>query len=213
MEQRDETSSFLPRAQGSIPDQTERRLTSVNDTHRPNHVITFVRPKANQPPTTATFEVPLTFNKLDFRDYLWNVYNVEVNGVRSFINQMMVRQRTYTGFGGKYYRPRSQKLMVVDLVKPFVWPEVPAEKDAWDNKMFSSVEKTHKEQLAADFDRARGTPALRPETKTPDDRVLLRNQAKELMSGARKWRPSEPLGPGWAQVQAPGSAGAGEGRP
>ncbi|ROW16727.1 hypothetical protein VPNG_01649 [Cytospora leucostoma] len=168
----------------------------------PNHVITFVRPKANQPPTTATFHVPLTFNKLDFRDYLWNVYNVEVTGVRSFINQMQARQRNYKGFGGKWYRPRSQKMMVVDLAKPFVWPEVPEDKDAWDHSMFTAVEKTHKEQLDLDFERTKGTPPLREEQKASDDRVLLRQQAKELLAGTRKWRPGQPLGPAWVEVEA-----------
>lgn len=172
--------------------------------HRPNHVITFVRPKANQPPTTATFHVPLTFNKLDFRDYLWNVYNVEVTSVRSFVNQMQVRQRNYKGFGGKWYRPRSQKMMVVDLVKPFVWPEEPEDKDAWDHKMFTAVEQSHKEQLNLDFERSKGTPPLREEQKQSDGRVLLRQQAKELMNGTRKWRPAQPLGLEWAEVEAEG---------
>ncbi|ROW02336.1 hypothetical protein VSDG_02474 [Cytospora chrysosperma] len=168
----------------------------------PNHVITFVRPKPNQPPTTATFHVPLTFNKLDFRDYLFNVYNVEVTSVRSFINQMQVRQRSFKGFGGKWYRPRSQKMMVVDLVKPFVWPAEPEDKDAWDHKMFTSVEKTHKEQLDLDFERTRGTPPLRHELSQPDSRVLLKQQANELLNGTRKWRPGHLSDPAWAEVEA-----------
>ncbi|KUI60699.1 54S ribosomal protein L23, mitochondrial [Cytospora mali] len=168
----------------------------------PNHVITFVRPKANQPPTTATFHVPLTFNKLDFRDYLWNVYNVEVTSVRSFVNQMQVRQRSFKGFGGKWYRPRSQKMMVVDLVKPFVWPEAPEDKSAWDHEMFTAIDKTHKEQLDLDFERTRGTPPLRPEMKTTDERLLLRQQARELMNGTRKWRPGQALDPAWVEVEA-----------
>lgn len=191
------TTCIVQTAQSNLPDADR-----CHKTHRPNHVITFVRPKANQPPTTATFHVPLTFNKLDFRDYLYNVYNVEVTSVRSFVNQMQVRQRSFKGFGGKWYRPRSQKMMVVDLVKPFVWPAEPEDKDPWDHKMFTNVEKTHKEQLDLDFERTKGTPPLRGELKQADDRLLLRQQAKELMNGTRKWRPGQMFDPEWAEVEA-----------
>ena len=42
-------------------------------------------PVKNQPPTLATFEVPLNFNKLDMRDYLYNLYRLPTLSVRSFV--------------------------------------------------------------------------------------------------------------------------------
>lgn len=135
--------------------------------------------------------MPLTFNKLDFRDYLYNCYNVEVNSVRSFINQMRARQRSFTGFGGRWYRPRSQKMMIVDLKKPFVWPEAPKdeEKDPWDHKLFKTVEGGHKEDIRQAEERARGTPRLRSDADDGPSRDKLRTAAWKLLSGKQKWVP------------------------
>lgn len=150
--------------------------------------MAFLRPKETQSPTTATFKVPLTFNKLDFRDYLFHVYGVEVTSVRSFINQMRPKQRNLPGRNnGQWYRPRSQKLMVVDLQKPFVWPErpKPEEMEPWDHRLFTSVEKGHKSEVGdANSRRSKDAPKLR---RPDEDRGRLASLAKELLSGKRKW--------------------------
>lgn len=137
--------------------------------------------------------MPLTFTKLDFRDYLYHVYDVEVTSVRSFINQMLPQQRSLPGgIVGKWYRPRSQKLMVVDLKKPFVWPERPSEEDMepWDHKLFKAVEDGHKEDVREATTRASsGRPKLRTQKKMTTDRVKLRQAAEALLSGKKKWVP------------------------
>lgn len=164
--------------------------------------MAFVRPKDGQPPTTATFNVPLTFNKLDLRDYLWNVYNVEVKSVRSFVNQMRPRQRQYgNSGGGKWYRPRSQKMMIADLARPFVWPEAPEDLSPWDKLMFDAVEGEHQKSIEAQFARARGTPALRDQLEVGADRRMLRKEAAKLLAGKRAWKPGQPLGPAWVEVE------------
>lgn len=167
---------------------------------RPNHIVTFLRPKPGQSPTTATFQVPLTFNKLDFRDYLYNVYNVEVNSVRAFINQKRPQQRSLPGSsGGQWYRPRSQKLMVVDLKKPFVWPERPSEDDMepWDHKLFSAVEEGHDQEISEAETRVRGTPKLRTQMEADMNRVKLKDVAEQLLSGKKKWMP----GTEWVETE------------
>ncbi|KAG6366487.1 hypothetical protein INS49_000664 [Diaporthe citri] len=167
----------------------------------PNHVVAFVRPKEGQPPTMATFNVPLSFNKLDFRDYLWNVYNVEVRSVRSFVNQMRPRQRQYGNTqGGKWYRPRSQKMMIADLARPFVWPEAPEDFSPWDKLMFDAVEAEHMKGMEAQFARAKGIPGLRDEMGVSPDRRKLRTQAEKLLAGKGKWKPGQPLGPAWVEI-------------
>ncbi|KAI7784499.1 mitochondrial ribosomal protein subunit L23 [Diaporthe eres] len=167
----------------------------------PNHVVAFVRPKEGQPPTMATFNVPLSFNKLDFRDYLWNVYNVEVRSVRSFVNQMRPRQRQYGNTqGGKWYRPRSQKMMIADLARPFVWPEAPEDLSPWDKLMFDAVEGEHSKGMEEQYARARGTPRLRDEKGVSPDRRSLRAQAERLLAGKGKWKPGQPLGAAWVEV-------------
>lgn len=146
--------------------------------------------------------MPLTFNKLDFRDYLYHVYDVEVRSVRSFINQRLPKQRSIDGKSGKWYRPRSQKLMIVDLVKPFVWPERPSEEamTEWDHKLFESVESGHDQEIAEAERRARGMPILRPHQKQSLDRTKLAATAKELLEGKKKWNP----GMEWVEVEKDG---------
>lgn len=159
----------------------------------------------------ATFNVPLSFNKLDFRDYLWNVYNVEVRSVRSFVNQMRPRQRQYAdSTGGKWYRPRSQKMMIAELARPFVWPEAPEDLSPWDKLMFDAVEAAHKKRTEAQWTRAKGRPLLRYQEETGQDRARLRTEAERLLEGRRKWKPGQPLGASWVEVEEAGEAGEAE---
>lgn len=141
----------------------------------------------------ATFEVPLTFNKFDLRDYLYHVYNVEITSVRSFINQKRLEQRNMGDkFTGPWYRPRSQKLMIVDLVKPFVWPERPAEKDmtAWDHQLFMTIEDGHEEELSRTSKYSSwGPQRLRMTLPTPRDKKEVRKDAVQYLTGKKKWVP------------------------
>lgn len=60
------------------------------------------------------------------KDYLRSVYGVEVLHVRSTVSQASVRRRdTKSKFSnGQLHRPQSTKKMIVELVNPFVWPDV-----------------------------------------------------------------------------------------
>lgn len=171
-----------------VPDDTDR----VRAPSRPNRVVTFLRPKEGQSPTTATFQVPLTFNKFDFRDYLYNLYDVEVDSVRSFINQKLPKQRSLAGRAGRWYRPRPQKLMIVDLKKPFVWPERPTgeELEEWDCKLHKAVKEGHQQEV--DFAEAQGKfapPRLRADKKMTQAQRILRSRAKDLLQGKVTWSP------------------------
>ena len=93
------------------------------------------------PPTFASFIVPLSLNKLDLRDYLYNVYGISVRGVRSYIQMQKLRQDKP---GEKYprprkwFRPRSIKKMMVEMEQPFVWPAEPENYDLYVN-LFTSL--------------------------------------------------------------------------
>lgn len=190
------------------PDPADSKGVLPRRTNRPNHIVAFVRPKEGQPPTMATFNVPLSFNKLDFRDYLWNVYNVEVRSVRSFVNQMRPRRRQYgDSTGGKWYRPKSQKMMIAELARPFVWPEAPEDLSPWDKLMFDAVEAAHKKRTEAQWASAKGRPLLRYQEETSQDRARLRTEAERLLAGRRKWKPGQPLGASWVEVEEGEEAG------
>ncbi|KAG9241790.1 hypothetical protein BJ878DRAFT_208795 [Calycina marina] len=141
----------------------------------PNFTLTLLRTPA-LPPTFATFIVPLNLNKLDIRDYLWNVYDVRVNSVRSYIQLQKMRQDKA---GAKrpaqrrWHRPRSIKRMTVEMERPFVWPEEPRDYEKWDKE-------THD---AAEADRDQGEEGLRPDArrKASKERESMAEQAKQLL--------------------------------
>ena len=101
----------------------------------PSFTVTLIR-TPNLPPTMASFIVPLNFNKLDLKDYLYHVYNVPVISIRSYIQQQRVRQdkpEAKLPKQRRWYRPRSVKKMTVEMGAvsdglegtgggPFVWP-------------------------------------------------------------------------------------------
>lgn len=118
------------------------------------------------------------------------MYNVEVTGVRSFINQQRLKQRSSgPSPGGKWYRPKSVKMMIADLKQPFVWPEPPENKDAWDNKLFLSVQESHKKAAEERQERQHGRPKIRTRGQAEPSRAQLAKAAKLLAFGLRKWRP------------------------
>lgn len=153
--------------------------------HRPNHLITMLRPKPNNPPTLATFRVPLTFNKFDMRDYLLHAYKVETAGVRSLVAQQAIEKPEFGGRKRKAHRPRSIKYMIVELVKPFVWPPLPEGDAAAAWKQPGLIEPAIKQQewYQAKIERTSktGEMDLRDELPMNDDDKSLREQAKKLL--------------------------------
>lgn len=95
---------------------------------RPDFTLTLIR-TPHLPPKYAQFWVPLWFNKLDLKDYLRRVYNVEVLHVRSYVVQSKVERKPTLGRGlfsyptGPIHRPESKKKMTAELVNSFVWPD------------------------------------------------------------------------------------------
>jgi large subunit ribosomal protein L23 len=86
--------------------------------------------------------VPLSLNKLDLRDYLYNVYGVSVRGVRSYIQMQKLRQDKpgeRNPRPRKWFRPRSIKKMMVEMDAPFVWPQEPEKLDLYVDPSLSSI--------------------------------------------------------------------------
>lgn len=169
----------------------------------PNHVITLVQPKPNQPPTYATFLVPLKFNKLDLRDYLYHAYDVEVLSVRSFINQQKPRQPFEENGAkfGKWYRPLSKKMMTVELAKPFVFPKAPEDLEPWDQEMYDRLRKAQRGQLEARERIMAGKYPLREELEIQPQRVELARQAADLRKGKTQWKNDVVLDDKWEELE------------
>ncbi|KAL1902614.1 mitochondrial 54S ribosomal protein YmL41 [Sporothrix stenoceras] len=192
----------------------------------PSHVIKMLPPRRIFSPNFATFQVPLRFNKLDLRDYLYHVYGVEVRTVRSWLTPQIPRRRyvevndddksrDIVNFGkGQWYRPQPIKRMMVELVKPFSFPEPPAvpteeqlgtEEDPrkdWDydmHKRLTAQQKVQEEdqQRMAHQRKFR----MREEAEhVPAFRVGLARQARELVTGEREWRNNVELDERWDSI-------------
>ncbi|KAK4950564.1 mitochondrial 54S ribosomal protein YmL41 [Elasticomyces elasticus] len=149
--------------------------------HLPNFTLTLLR-MANQPPTSATFLVPLSLNKLDLRDYLYHAYNLRVLSVRSYIIQSKVAPTRPKSQARNWNRPQAQKRMTVEMERPFVWPDTPADLEPWNHE---TREKTRAAQEK--YQKTAGRDAdTRPDA---GERKSLREQAKELLEGKERWTP------------------------
>ncbi|KAI1769492.1 hypothetical protein GGR53DRAFT_1772 [Hypoxylon sp. FL1150] len=175
--------------------------TGTKQVFLPDHVVTLLRPRENQPPNFASFKVPLTFNKFDLRDYLLHAYDVPVRGVRSQLTQRRPRR---SRVHHRIYRPPPIKTMTVELHKPFAWPAEPAPEDreAWNPKHLERrhqvTEANEKWQEGA---RKKGTFPLREETGADEDRISLRKEAKRLLE-ERNWENGKTLDPKFARQAA-----------
>lgn len=170
---------------------------SAHTNHRPNHVITFLR-KEHLPLNEAAFQVPLRFTKFDLRDYLWNVYGVEVKKVRSFVKQVPLVRRN--AMSNSWYRPQPQKIMNVELAQPFQWPEVPEDKSDFFNNLFTKREEAseRREEQPLVYARKRGARERTPIEK--EQRDSLAKLAKQMLSGEVKWSNDVTLDPKWDKL-------------
>ena len=156
---------------------------------RPNFAITLLRsPKL--PANMASFIVPLNFNKLDLKDYLWNAYKLPVLSVRSFVIQQPIREDKPGVQRPRriWYRPRSTKRMIVEMGEgehggPFVWPDEVEDFADWDKEMYDTVNNPDEDLRKRSMERRLGTGK-------PKDADKLKEQARKLLEGETKWQPS-----------------------
>ncbi|KAK3294805.1 uncharacterized protein B0H64DRAFT_401621 [Chaetomium fimeti] len=164
----------------------------------PNHVVAFIRPKDKQPPNLATFVVPLKFNKFDLRDYLYHGYNVQVTSVRSFINRQFPKRKF--AHHGRIYLPRPQKMMIVELLKPFVWPEPPAKSDldAFDYATYKKISDQRGSETKKRIDPTK-VPLL-SRSPLPEYRVKLKESAAD-MAKRGEWSNEKNNDDEWTEVE------------
>ncbi|KAI1302283.1 hypothetical protein F5Y03DRAFT_362309 [Xylaria venustula] len=153
--------------------------TGTKQVFLPSHMVTFLAPKPNHPPTFATFKVPLTFNKFDIRDYLLHAYRTPVVAVRSQLRQQRIRR---SKIHGRVYRPPPIKTMTVQLSQPFVWPRVPTDVTPWKKVATARANaKMKKDYVTQAVLRKKGVMPLRDEQKDSLRRRNLREEAKRIL--------------------------------
>ncbi|KAI0967597.1 hypothetical protein F4678DRAFT_444959 [Xylaria arbuscula] len=170
--------------------------TGTKQVFLPSHMVTFLAPKPNQPPTFATFKVPLTFNKFDIRDYLLHAYRTPVVGVRAQLRQQRIRKsKTH----GRIYRPPPIKTMTVQLTQPFVWPRAPTDVTPWRKKaMERAFAKRQKDHVTQANMRKKGVMPLRDEEKDSLARRNMRAEAKRILKEG-VWSNKRDLDPRFTQ--------------
>ncbi|TQW00762.1 hypothetical protein V2A60_001811 [Cordyceps javanica] len=176
----------------------------------PTHIITMLR-KEHLPPNEACFQVPLTFTKFDLRDYLWNLYNVEVKKVRSYVKGRPLAERPNRP--GSTYRPQALKIMTVELAQPFQWPAVPDNLEPWNHELFEMREKTFEQRREEQYNAANRIIPMASRQPRSEDRKKLASLAKDLLSGKKKWSNQVQLDSKWdAIVQEAAGTAAGKGK-
>ncbi|RDA85393.1 hypothetical protein CP532_1947 [Ophiocordyceps camponoti-leonardi (nom. inval.)] len=167
----------------------------------PNHVITMLRPREKSPLNEASFLVPLTFTKFDLRDYLWNLYGVEVRSVSSVVAQQRLERRSR--ISSSVYRPLSLKYMTVVLTKPFQWPDPPSNLEPWYNDMWKKREEAE-EKRRTEVEESRGYKKMSLISKQPwsESRKQLASLAKRMLAGKEEWSNDVELDPRWDKLLA-----------
>ncbi|MCJ1358521.1 MAG: hypothetical protein MMC33_008521 [Icmadophila ericetorum] len=155
----------------------------------------------------ATFIVPLNLNKLDLKDYLWNLYRIPCLSIRSYIQQQRVQQDkpgARIPSPRRWYRPRSIKKMTIEMAPagklrvrekgqktevegrggPFVWPAElkDAELEPFDKDMFDKASEAREKEQDMRGPNGGKLP--------PPDRRSIAEQARALLEGREQWRPS-----------------------
>ncbi|OKL56281.1 hypothetical protein UA08_08465 [Talaromyces atroroseus] len=136
------------------------------------------------PPRYASFYVPLEFNKLDMRDYMKKLYNVDILRIRSYVEQQKVTRQLRDRMGqGPLRRPKSKKKMTIEMFEPFVWPQLPQDQSAWEKEQFYNQQR-----YSTDIQESKQPAASAKPVK--NERESFEQQAKDLLEGKTTWKPT-----------------------
>ncbi|KAF2189738.1 hypothetical protein K469DRAFT_562794 [Zopfia rhizophila CBS 207.26] len=147
----------------------------------PKFTIALMR-SSHLSPYHARFLAPLTFSKLDLRDYLYHAYNVKAINIRSHIKQQPVQQEPvdrrnpnqYSVYQRRHWRPQAKKYMTIEMDRPFVWPAEPENFEAWGKTLME-------EQLERQEDK----------NGRKEESESLRKQVKRVRENAQEFKPSQ----------------------
>ncbi|RMZ79127.1 hypothetical protein DV738_g3427, partial [Chaetothyriales sp. CBS 135597] len=161
--------------------------SSRKQVYLPQFSITLTRTPHN-PPSFATFHVPLWFSKLDLRSYLLSLYNVPVLAIRSFVTPAKIKADMRRG--RRFIdRAPSKKKMTVQLVEPFIWPEEVSDFAEWEKDEYWRVGRAQVEIQREEGTWGKFNADLR-------HRRAISQQARDLVNGGRVWRST------WMQLPA-----------
>lgn len=115
--------------------------------------------------------------------------------VRSSVKQSPV-ERKKNGVGAAF-RPPARKFMTVELTRPFVWPEVPEDKEPWNHRLFKARQQAQEQQQEDTQRQQQGKLKYPSEEKPSAERRALRERAEKLLKGEATWETDAKLDEKW----------------
>ncbi|CDO92258.1 unnamed protein product [Kluyveromyces dobzhanskii CBS 2104] len=123
----------------------------------PKARVILVRPNAKHTPYQAKFIVPKSFNKLDLRDYLFHLYGLRALNVTTQL--LHARYSRATPLSPRHRGPQIKK-MTIDMAEPFIWPEEPEDKTAWNTEFQKELEKYRNDRMRLGSDANKPSKAF-----------------------------------------------------
>lgn len=142
--------------------------TGARQLFLPDATVTLCR--ARLPPHRALFKIPLSFSKLDLRDYLWHLYGLKTTRIAVALTPHRWRTSFRSGTALKERRS-TQKRAIVDMAEPFVFPDVPIDLTDY------AVYEYRKELFNS---RLRMQEAFKDVIKEKPNWPLIQNQPKQI---------------------------------
>ncbi|BAO40842.1 54S ribosomal protein L41 [Kluyveromyces marxianus DMKU3-1042] len=136
----------------------------------PKARVILLRPNAKHTPFQAKFIVPKSFNKLDLRDYLFHLYGLRALNVTTQL--LHARYTRATPVSPRYRTPQIKK-MTIEMAEPFIWPEEPEDKSAWNIEFQKELEQYRSDRMRLGSDTNKPSEAFGgalgpyPETAKP----------------------------------------------
>lgn len=90
--------------------------------------------------------------------------------------------------------------MNVELVKPFQWPELPTNTDAWNSQLWKMREELMDKRNQDHVNRQRSEIPLKSKEPLSKERQELATLAKQILSGQVKWTNDVVLDPKWEKL-------------
>lgn len=128
-----------------------------NKQYFPKARVILLRPNAKHTPYQAKFIVPKSFNKLDLRDYLYNIYGLRALNVTT---QLLPGSFRLSYSSNQRYRSGQVKKMTIDMEDPFIWP---SEESLQDTSALEAVEyENERQKYQQEIMNSFGSDRLKP---------------------------------------------------
>lgn len=123
---------------------------------------------------------------------------MEVRKVRSYVKESPIARRS--PWSRATYRPLPSKIMTVELVKPFQWPEHQSDLGPWNHDLWKRREEMLETASQDQYMTERMALPMKSRQPLSDERKELAALAGKLASGEVRWTNDVQLDPRWDKL-------------